>query len=190
MGKVVKMPAASRPEQIASLMPKSRNGRRASAPVRKSRHGPGRRGRFLRLVPAKWLSCQVPSFIMALPSGSGIGPSCLLTARDVPPRRELRPCAYAATPVRRGDSGGTRCRSRHCRLPGIPRRPDVTPSLKSNAQTAGLNTTLGYVIPLTSVTQYTRSRSRPPGRPATTRTPVVRRCCRLMRRASGAPNST
>ena len=26
MGKVVKMPAASRPEQIASLMPKSRNG--------------------------------------------------------------------------------------------------------------------------------------------------------------------
>jgi len=35
----------------------------------------------------------VPSFIVALPSGSGIEPSCLLAARGVPARRdELQPC--------------------------------------------------------------------------------------------------
>ena len=58
MGKVVKMPAASRPEQIASLMPKSRKGTALVPSAVEAASDPGGVKRSLRLVSAECLSCQ------------------------------------------------------------------------------------------------------------------------------------
>ena len=132
MGKVVKMPAASRPEQIASLMPRSRNGT-ALVPPRESRNGFGQRKRSFGLVPAESLSCQgIPSFIVALPSGSGAGARrvCRLPAVS---RHDASCYLRGAIGVMSPAQGARRRCPGHCCLLGIPPgKPDTAPGVNSS----------------------------------------------------------